>query len=141
MLVKYFGISEENPIVQQVALTKAELVKIFDATPNVEILSPEEGSSILTEAEVNSILDSKSHKLTWKVGKIRGKSTARCATNGCKASMLEHKMYVETDGWFIPPNQKFAVERKFYFCASFLGISFWTHVWLAFWVPRGPKKC
>ena len=69
---------------------------------------------------MNSILDSKSHKLTWKVGKVRGKSTARCATNGCKASMLEHKMYVETDGWFIPPNQKFAVERKFYFCASVL---------------------
>ena len=28
-------------------------------------------------------------------------------------------MFVETDGWFISPNQKFAVGRKFYFCAMF----------------------
>ena len=118
VLMNYFRISEDNNMIQQVALTKAEVAKIFEATPNVEILSPEEGSSIITEAEIKSILDSKSKALTWRIGKLKtGKTTARCAT--CKAAMLEHKVFVQTDGWFIPPNQKFAVERKFYFCATF----------------------
>ena len=30
------------------------------------------------------------------------------------------KMYVEVDGWYIPTSKNFAVERKFYFCASYL---------------------
>ena len=117
--MKYFGISE-NPLVHQVALTKDELEKIFNGTPNVEMLSPEDGANILTEAEEKAILDAKDPKLVWKVGKVSGKTkTAKCSNLTCKASMPEDKIYVEVDGWYIPPGQRFAVERTFYFCASF----------------------
>ena len=75
-------------------------------------------NNILTPEEENAILESKKSTLFWKLNKLHDRKNAHCAT--CKATMPANKMHVEVNGWYIPSKQNFAVERTFYFCASFL---------------------
>ena len=75
-------------------------------------------STLLTTEEERGILETKDSNLCWKLSKLQERKNAHCVT--CKAAMPAGKMFVEVNGWYIPPNKNFAVERNFYFCASFL---------------------
>ena len=73
----------------------------------------------LTREECNGIFAAFSSKpeQIWHVGKKMNDSRAKCS--GCKASqMVNGRLYMTVDGLFIPQNQNFAKERKFYFCAN-----------------------
>ena len=60
-LLNYYQITEDDPILHQVAWTSKEVNDLFDLTPNVEILSSGIvfSSTMLTPTEEESILESK----------------------------------------------------------------------------------
>ena len=87
---------------------------MFDKTPDVDIMQPDAGATILTAVEEESILEPKKSDLHWKLDKIKVRRNVRCSNAQCKATMPVGKLLVTVEGWYIPPNQKFAVERKFY---------------------------
>ena len=100
VLLNYYRIADEDPLLHQVALTRIELMNMFDKTPDVSILQPDAGSDILSSAEEDSILETKRKQLYWKLGKIKERRNARCSNLLCKASMAIGKLFVTVDGLY-----------------------------------------
>ena len=50
----------------------------------------------------------------WLVDKVRRRKDAKCCT--CRSTMPEGKIFLPAKGFYIPPNQTFAIKRTFYFC-------------------------
>ena len=126
VLINCFLMSDDNPILQQIALTVEEIESIYSLVPNVSILKegpPDDapGSSFtLTPAEEQAIFEKKGSHANhnkWKVNKLSNRKDAKCVT--CNTPMPAGKIFAEVTALYIPRNQNFAVERIFYYCASF----------------------
>ena len=136
ILLYYYQMIEEDPILQQIAITSQEITTIFSLVPNVSILRPDAfdpknneanstpdfdstnigiNSAKLTVAEEQAIVESRgdnSGHHIWKLNKLQDRKNAKYAT--CKATMPPGKIFVEVNALYIPPNQSFAVNRTFY---------------------------
>ena len=122
IMLNYYRLSENDSMLQQVSLTVDELNSIFGLQPNIDFVKSHSDnipstSNYLTPEEQMAIFEGKEKVQRWKINKSNVKKNAKCST--CKSTMPAGKMFVEVDGLYIPKNQTFAVDRKFYFCALF----------------------
>ena len=109
---------------KQAALTREELKTIFAFIPDISLVQETSTDNeiteniTLTEVEESAIFEARSVKeFVWELEKSNERRNAKCST--CKATMPPGKIFFHVKGLFIPPNQAFSVDRRFYFCASF----------------------
>ena len=123
VLIKKFSINESNALLAQVQLTKVEVASILaksqpvSSNPSSSTTTNAENTfnASLTDAEILSVFEAKKViEQLWIVEKVTKRMTSRCCS--CKSTMPEGKLYLKVNGYYIPINQTFAVERSFFFC-------------------------
>ena len=110
-----------NGILAQVSCSKHDLDDIFAQSSNTPYLSSTSSSSTssssatLTAPEIQSIFEGKEKfDLSWFVNKGSRRKGAKCCT--CRSTMPEGKIFLSAIGYYIPPNETFAIEITIYFC-------------------------
>ena len=117
ILLNKSGLKENNAILAQVSYSKHELADIFAQVSNTPSSSSTSSSSTtLSVAEIQSIFEEKEKiDLNWAVDKVSRRKYAKCCT--CQ-ERLQKERSLSPKGYYIPPNQTFAIERTFYFCLT-----------------------
>ncbi len=128
VMINVLHVPEKSDLLQQVSLTNAELKGILTGACTVgeNQQSPKgskndtSGSSVtLTLVEMESIFEAKQSsqpKQIWRAGKSNERLKASCTS--CKSTMPAGKIFIVVSGLYIPRGQRFAVDRRFYFCAD-----------------------
>lgn len=131
VMMSVLKISEKSDILQQVALTEAEVREMLKNAPAEGTRSQSSASekstptsespppAILTSVEMESIFECKKYSQpvqTWEAAKSEQRVKASCCS--CKSIMPAGKLFISVHGLYIPRGQRFAVSRQFYFCAD-----------------------
>ena len=104
----YYQLKEDDPILNQVALTSEEIKTMFTLIPDISVIRSSDAecstspsvSTKLTEVEKRAIFEAKDAKAVlqvWKLNQLIVRKNAKCCN--CKSTMPPGKFCVEVNGW------------------------------------------